>query len=58
MKARSEMVEGAEAFRRFDNAMGNILSVSHDELVRRERAYQRKAKQNPNRPGPKPKAKR
>ena len=50
------MVEGAEAFQRFDKAMGTILSVSHDELIRREKAYQRQAAKNPNKRGPKPKA--
>jgi hypothetical protein len=55
MKPRSEMVEGWEAFKRFDDAMGRILSVSHDELQRREKAYQREAKKNPRRRGPKKK---
>lgn len=31
--------------------MDAILSVSHDELVRREKAYQREAQQNPTRRG-------
>jgi hypothetical protein len=55
MKSRPEMIEGKEAFQRFDSAMGTILSVSHDELKRREREYQKQAKANPNRRGPKKK---
>ena len=50
-----ECHEGPEAFQRFDEGMRKILSVSHSTLVRRERAYKRKAAQNPNRRGPKPK---
>jgi len=48
-------VEGPEAFRRFDEGVTQILSVSHSTLVRRERAYKKKAAKNPNRRGPKPK---
>lgn len=58
MKPSSEMVEGPDAFKRFDAAIGKVLSVSHEELMRREREYQRQAKKNPSRRGPKPKAKR
>jgi hypothetical protein len=50
-----ECIEGPEAFRRFDEGMKQILSVPHSTLVRRERAYKKKAAQNPNRRGPKPK---
>jgi hypothetical protein len=52
-----ECIEGPEAFRRFDEGVRRILSVPHATLVRRERAYKKKAAQNPNRRGPKPKAK-
>jgi hypothetical protein len=58
MKPQSEMVEGPEAFRRFDRAVGTMLSVSHEELVRREKEYQREAARNPNRRGPKKKNKK
>lgn len=52
-----ECIEGPEAYRRFDEGMRQILSVSHSTLVRRERAYKKKSLQNPNRRGPKPKVK-
>ena len=53
VKPPSEMIEGPEATKRFDALVRKVLSVSHDELVRREKEYQRQAKQNPNRRGPK-----
>jgi hypothetical protein len=52
-----ECIEGPEAFRRFDEGVKQILSVPHSTLVRRERAYRKKVAANPNRRGPKPKAK-
>lgn len=53
-----DCAEGKEAFKRFDITMGKLLSVSHDELQRREAEYQKESKANPNRRGPKPKVKR
>lgn len=50
-----ECIEGAEAFRRFDDGMTHLLSVPHSTLVRRERAYKKKSLKNPKRRGPKPK---
>ena len=55
MKHKAECTEGPEAFARFDAAIGKVLTVSHAELMRREAEYQRKAKQNPHKRGPKPK---
>jgi hypothetical protein len=52
-----ELVEGPEAFKRFDAGIRRILSVPHSTLVRRERAYKKKSLANPNRRGPKPKVK-
>jgi hypothetical protein len=52
-----ECIEGPEAFRRFDEGVRQILSVPHSTLVRRECAYKKKSLANPNRRGPKPKAK-
>jgi hypothetical protein len=52
-----ECIEGPEAFRQFDNGVRQILSVPRSTLVRRERAYKKKAAANPNKRGPKPKVK-
>ncbi|MBZ5725921.1 MAG: hypothetical protein LAP87_13095 [Acidobacteriia bacterium] len=48
-----EWIEGPEAFRRFDEGMKQILSVSHATLMRRERAYRKRVDENPHRRGPK-----
>ena len=53
----SEMREGKAAFTRFDNAVKTILSVSREELARREAEYKAKAALNPRKRGPKPKFK-
>jgi hypothetical protein len=57
MKTEAEYLEGPEAYKRFDEGMRQILSVPRSTLVRRERAYKKKAAANPNRRGPKPKVK-
>ena len=55
MKAKKEYYEGPEALRRFNAAMGKILSVSKEEIVRRESEYKKQSALNPNKRGPKPK---
>jgi hypothetical protein len=57
MKRQPEMIEGSEAFTRFDNALKSMLAVSKEELLRREKAYKAKAALNPRKRGPKPKQK-
>lgn len=52
-KPPTEMHEGPDAFTRFDNTVKSLLSVSHDELVRREKAYKKQVAKNPKRRGPK-----
>jgi len=56
MKAHPD--EGPETAARFDALVRKVLSVPHEEIMRREAEYQKQAKQNPHRRGPKPKAKR
>jgi len=52
-----ECHEGTEAFSRFDSEVRALLSVPRSTLVRREKAYRKKAALNPRRRGPKRKAK-
>jgi hypothetical protein len=44
-------------FQAFDRTMGKILSVSHDELKRRMEEYNKRARENPHKRGPKSKSK-
>jgi len=57
MKPSSEIIEGPEAVERFDALVRRVLSVQHAEIMRREEKYKRQSLANPNRRGPKPKAK-
>lgn len=41
----------------FNAVMDKVLSVSHEEMQRRMAAYKKRAAQNPNKRGPKPKRK-
>ena len=52
-KAVQPMIEGAEAFTRFDATVRILLGVSRAELLRREAEYKKQADANPNRRGPK-----
>jgi hypothetical protein len=51
------MVEGAEAWNRFQQAMKKVISVPHAEIQRRIEEHRKEAAINPNRRGPKPKQK-
>jgi hypothetical protein len=53
-----EYIEGREAFQRFDALVRKVLSVPHEEIMRREAEYKRQSAMNPNRRGPKRKAKK
>jgi hypothetical protein len=57
MKLDSERIEGPEASARFDALVRKVLSVPHEEIMRREAEYKRQSAANPNRRGPKPKQK-
>jgi hypothetical protein len=50
--------EGIEAGARFDALVRKVLSVPHEEIMRREAEYKRQSALNPHRRGPKPKAKK
>jgi hypothetical protein len=52
-----EYIEGPEAFTRFDALVRKVLSVPHEEIMRREAEYKRQSAMNPNRRGPKRKNK-
>jgi hypothetical protein len=45
-------------FQRFDKLVGDLLSVSHEEMQRREAEYRKQVDANPNRRGPKRGSKR
>jgi hypothetical protein len=49
----SEYIEGPEEFRRFDEGVKQLPSVSHSALALRERAYKKKSLANLHRRGPK-----
>lgn len=53
MKPQPEMVEGTEAFTRFENAMKKVLSVPHAVIQKRIEEHRKEATENPNRRGPK-----
>jgi hypothetical protein len=58
MKPHSlELIEGAEAYDRFQAAMKKILAVPHSEIKRRIEEHRKEAANNPNRRGPKRKVK-
>jgi len=41
-------------YNRFKSLLNKVMSVPHDEIMRREAEYQKTAALNPNRRGPKP----
>ena len=57
MKANLESVDGPETMVRLDAVVRKVLSVSHEEIMRREAEYRLQSIANPNRRGPKPKLK-
>jgi hypothetical protein len=58
MKPESDMVEGTEAFTRFENAMKKVLSVPKAEIQKRIEQHKKESALNPNKRGPKKKTDR
>lgn len=58
MKPRqSEMVEGPQAFKNFQNAMRAVVAVPHAVVQARIEEHRKRVAANPNRRGPKTKRK-
>jgi hypothetical protein len=57
MKHEPEMIEGPEAWSRFEGTVKGVLVVPHAEIQRRIEEHRKEAASNPNRRGPKRKIK-
>ncbi|HEX4231067.1 MAG TPA: hypothetical protein VHZ07_20490 [Bryobacteraceae bacterium] len=57
MKPETEMIEGHEAWTRFENAMKKVIAVPHGVVQKRIEEHRKESALNPNRRGPKPKRK-
>jgi hypothetical protein len=57
MKPPAEMIEGKEAFARFENAMRAVVAVPHAVIKKHIEEHRKAVDANPNRRGPKRKAK-
>ena len=53
----AEMIEGSEAWTRFQDAMRKVVSVPHSEIQKRIAEHRKAVEANPNRRGPKRKVK-
>ena len=51
MKHQPEMIEGPEAFKRFQDPMRHVLSVPREVVQRKIKEHQEAAAKNPNRSG-------
>jgi hypothetical protein len=50
-------VKHSPEYEAFDKLVGKVLSVSHEEILRREKEYLKQVAQNPRKRGPKRKVK-
>lgn len=55
MKRTPEMINGPEAWTRFETAMRKVIAVPHAEIQRRIEEHRKQSAANPNRRGPKKK---
>jgi hypothetical protein len=51
----ADMIEGPEAWKRFQKVMKQVIAVPHSEIKRRIDEHRAEVAKNPNRRGPKPK---
>jgi hypothetical protein len=57
MRRKLEMVEGPEAWKRFEGTVKSVLAIPHSEIQRRIEEHRREVENNPHRRGPKRKIK-
>jgi hypothetical protein len=50
-----DLIEGPEAFKRFDKLVGKVLSVPREEILRRDAAHKKRVSASGKKRGPKPK---
>ena len=53
--ARKDLVEGKEAFRRFDALVGKVLAVPREEILQRDAKHKKTVHLRGKKRGPKPK---
>jgi hypothetical protein len=53
--ARKDLIEGEEAFRRFDSLVGKVLSGPREVILRRDAEHNKRSAMTGKKRGPKPK---
>lgn len=53
--AKKDLVEGEEAFQRFDSLVGKVLSIPREEILRRDAHHKNTVRLRGKKRGPKPK---
>lgn len=54
MNDESARVDGPKTMERLDGVLRKVLTVSREEILRREAEYKRRSDANPSKPGSKP----
>lgn len=52
---KKDLVEGPEAFERFDALVGKVMSVPRKEILKRHAEHKKRVAKSGNKRGPKPK---